>query len=197
MPVDADTRVWLVEQGRLWSRAEREAHRPQALPLPDAARQELAPFFPPATLEQARYRWVDAIANPPFREEALARGVPYKLDFTQSAGLTHNDTFLINRARVPEDTAPPVLLLLLFHELVHVVQYDVLGVDDFVRQYVEGYLDSGDYFAIPLELGAFALQAVAAMGIRFSVEDLVRRTVGLRRAALLESPSADAYLKEN
>jgi hypothetical protein len=168
-----------VEQGRIWSRTEREKHRQRTEPLPASVRERLAPFFEPEILERARYRWVPTIEHPPFRDEALARGVPDRLDYTQSAGLTHNDTILMNRERV-RGADPP--LLLFFHELVHVVQYDILDVDEFVRQYVTGYVAGGDYYAVPLELVAYALQAVADQGVRFSVEDLVRRTVGLRLA---------------
>jgi hypothetical protein len=67
--------------------------------------------------------------------------------------------------------------------MVHVVQYGVLGVDEFISQYVTGYLASGEYYTIPLELVAYALQMkwMLCPDDVFSVEDLVQRTVGLRR----------------
>ena len=71
------------------------------------------------------------------------------------AGLTFQDTFFVSQLRPIEN-----LLALIFHELVHVVQYEILGVDEFVKQYVHGLADSGyDYFKIPAEIVAYDLQA--------------------------------------
>jgi hypothetical protein len=67
--------------------------------------------------------------------------------------------------------------------MVHVVQYGMLGVDEFISLYVTGYFSSGEYYTIPLELVAYALQMrwmIDPVTV-FLVEDLVRRTVGLRR----------------
>ncbi|HKX04340.1 MAG TPA: hypothetical protein VJX71_17730 [Methylomirabilota bacterium] len=181
--VDAATRAWLIDQARQWSRTERNAHQPLAVPLPAAARPGLASFFTRATLDRARWRWVPGIDNPPWRDEAIARGVPAALDFTRLVGLTHDDTILLSRAQALGDQPPPRLL---FHELVHVVQYGVLGVDTFVAQYVDAYLAGEDYWLIPLELVAISLEAklAAAQGLAdvFSVEALVQKTVGLRLA---------------
>ena len=63
----------------------------------------------------------------------------------------------------------------LFHELVHVVQFRLLGVREFSRQYVEGFLKSGSYEGIPLEVCAYELEARFEMSARpFAVEDEVR-----------------------
>ena len=45
----------------------------------------------------------------------------------------------------------------LFHELVHVVQYRVLGWKEFARLYVRGFLERGGYEGIPLERQAYQL----------------------------------------
>jgi len=45
----------------------------------------------------------------------------------------------------------------LFHELVHVVQYRVLGLKNFARLYVLGFLEGGGYNGIPLEQQAYEL----------------------------------------
>jgi hypothetical protein len=62
---------------------------------------------------------------------------------------------------------------LLFHELVHVVQFRLLGVGDFARLYVTGFLREGSYDAIPLERCARILEERFASGARFSVEAVV------------------------
>lgn len=47
----------------------------------------------------------------------------------------------------------------LFHELVHVVQYRVLGLKRFAKLYVKGFLNGRGYYGIPLEKQAYALTA--------------------------------------
>jgi len=65
----------------------------------------------------------------------------------------------------------------LFHELVHVVQYRVLGLKRFSELYVKGFLLRGGYARIPLEQQAYALGARfdESPGIEFSVEEEVIR----------------------
>lgn len=48
---------------------------------------------------------------------------------------------------------------LLFHEVVHVLQYRLLGIEQFACQYVAGFLETRSYFEIPLERSAFDLQS--------------------------------------
>jgi hypothetical protein len=68
---------------------------------------------------------------------------------------------------------------LLFHELVHVVQYEKLGLAGFAAKYVRGLLSGGSYVAIPLEMNAYELDArfVAAPTKVFSVTDEVQRWI--------------------
>jgi hypothetical protein len=63
-------------------------------------------------------------------------------------------------------------------------QYSVLGVNEFVAQYATGLIARRDYYAIPLELVAYACQArfMDNRAQAFSVRDLVQKTVGLRHA---------------
>jgi hypothetical protein len=78
---------------------------------------------------------------------------------------------------------------LLFHELVHVVQFHLLGIDDFVARYVGGWIRNGfSYRDIPLEQDAYRLEArfAADPTDRFPVEDAVRRqlySIGRDRSA--------------
>lgn len=45
------------------------------------------------------------------------------------------------------------LLMQVFHELVHVIQYEKLGLVQFANKYVRGFLNGGSYDGIPLEMG--------------------------------------------
>ena len=56
---------------------------------------------------------------------------------------------------------------LLLRELVHVVQYERLGLKEFAANYVTGFLSGGSYEAIPLEMNAHELDdRCAAAGRR-------------------------------
>ncbi len=72
---------------------------------------------------------------------------------------------------------------LLFHELVHVVQYDKLGLGEFSARYVRGFLSGGRYEAIPLEMNAYQLDArfSAAPMNPFSVEAEVQEWIDAGR----------------
>jgi len=68
---------------------------------------------------------------------------------------------------------------LLFHELVHVVQYQKLGVAEFGAKYVRGFLKGGSYEAIPLETNAHELDSrfAATAANPFSAADEVQRWI--------------------
>jgi hypothetical protein len=65
---------------------------------------------------------------------------------------------------------------LLFHELVHVVQYENLGLEGFADKYVRGFLSGGSYDGIPLEMNAYELDGrfAAPPAKAFSVVDEVQ-----------------------
>jgi hypothetical protein len=72
---------------------------------------------------------------------------------------------------------------LLFHELVHFVQYEKLGLAEFASKYVRGFLSGGSYDGIPLEMNAYELDARFA-GVHtkaFSVSDEVQMWVRAER----------------
>jgi len=73
----------------------------------------------------------------------------------------------------------PLENALLFHELVHAVQYKHLGLMGFSERYVRGFLSGGAYEEIPLEKQAYALEAqFAANPYRpFSVEQEVENRI--------------------
>ena len=77
-------------------------------------------------------------------------GIQGLLDMSMIGAIT-----LIDVVAYPED----VDLSTLFHELVHVVQYRLLGLKRFAQLYVGGFLTSGDYERIPLECQAYELGA--------------------------------------
>jgi len=85
------------------------------------------------------------------------------------AGITFQDVIV---------HADPLQTPLLFHELVHAVQYKHLGLQGFAERYVLGFLTGGTYEEIPLEKQAYALeeQFVSDPSNSFAVEaDVLER----------------------
>jgi hypothetical protein len=65
------------------------------------------------------------------------------------AGITYKNTFFVNQNLLTES--------LHFHELVHVVQWERLGADNFLLAYGAGLIQFG-YEQSPLEKMAYRLQ---------------------------------------
>lgn len=169
---------YLIEHGRTWVQAQRDHHRPSARTLTTTEKAAFRPFFAEPILNSARVKRVPIVENPPFYADLEAIGIPTLLDFMDSEGITFVDTILISQKHHPHE---PPLLPTLFHELVHAVQYSVLGRDAFVERYVNGWAEAGqDYFENPLEKGAYQLQKryEAEPQQAFSVEEEVRRQLG-------------------
>ncbi len=146
-----------IKLGRKWIWQQRMAYREAGHPLPDEAVQKFSHYFDAELLDRVRIVRVPAIENPPFLGQfravmSLAR-VPV-LDFSSMAALTLVDTILLAESAARNDSDA-----LLFHELVHVVQYDILGLDSFVELFLTGWVNQGfNYAAIPLEMDAYELQ---------------------------------------
>jgi hypothetical protein len=161
-----------------WVESQRKAHRGLGRILTREERSALGPFFPSQTLDLARVTFVPRLENPSFYGALPQGNLPPLLDFSMASGMTFQDTIVISeRYQGGRSEWHP----LLFHELVHVVQYGNLGVKGFIATYVMGWAANGfDYYAVPLEAHAFELQrrfeADPIQG--FSVEAEVERSLG-------------------
>ncbi len=170
---------FLIQNGQGWVRAQRDLHYPTARPLSAKETAGFAGFFEAQTLDSARIKNVPVIQNPEFYSQLTALGEPMPLDFTRMSGITFEDTILISVTMTPPSTA---FAPLLFHELVHVVQYETLGLQAFVQQYIHGWAQNGfQYDNIPLERDAYELESryQAHPQQTFSVREEVRRRLGL------------------
>jgi len=119
------------------------------LPFP-----RLAKAFPHDLLERAKV--VVTTGKVPFPPLAQM-GLPElrQIEDMQMAGITYNDTFFVSHLHQTES--------LHFHELVHVVQWERLGVNDFLLAYGAGLMQFG-YIDSPLEKMAYSLQAAFDRG---------------------------------
>ena len=168
---------YLAENAGHWIESQRAQHRVHADPLPDTTLAALSGFFEKRTLDRTRIRHVPSIENPPFYQEFEEAGEAFPLDFTVWAAITFGDVILVNGEQVPGPPSHSVV----FHEMVHVVQYDELGIHEFARRYVTPFVQSRfNYMSIPLESVAFDLQGrfEERSGNSFSAEEEIRSRIG-------------------
>ena len=119
-----------------------------ATPVSHSTFVRLQDHYPDALLQRATVVVVPQIPFPPVSQIGLTEFAA--MESMPLAGVTYKDTFFV---RVGEQTDG-----LYFHELVHVVQWDRLGVDNFLLAYAIGLLQHG-YQQSPLEQMAYQLQA--------------------------------------
>lgn len=146
-------------------RAQRELYSARAVPL--GFTELWSRFFPQIDLDRIRVLQpgLERVPNPPFYPELEKLGFTDLIQFNLMAAITFDDIVVFHEPLTPQ---------LIFHELVHVVQYRLLGVDEFARLYVRGYLQSG-YQGTPLEICAYQLDGRFIMGsVGFDVEGEVR-----------------------
>ena len=176
--MDIDALIaFLIPNAQKWISFQRDLHNSHSAPLSNIEIDILQKFYLEATINRVRVKHVPRIENPPFYADLARAGVSIPLDFSQMAGITFDDTILISD--IYAHTQPRISLL--FHEIVHVVQYGLLGVGEFSKQYIQGWARNGlIYAAIPLEREAYELQGrfECTPQSTFSVEEIVEKRLG-------------------
>jgi hypothetical protein len=125
-----------------------QVHANAATPVSHSPFIRLQDHYPDTLLARARVIVVARVPFPPVSELGLTEF--RAMETMPLAGVTYNDTFFVSSGQQSAS--------LYFHELVHVVQWDHLGVDNFLLAYAIGLLQHG-YQQSPLEQMAFQLQA--------------------------------------
>ncbi len=120
---------------------QREKFQTKAEPITPDYKEALQPFFPPDLLSKTRVVRGRA-SEPTFYSQLRLLGVRNAPAFSEMAGITFEDVIV---------HVEPLTSTLLFHELVHAVQYKHLGLEGFADKYVRGFLSGGSYEQIPLE----------------------------------------------
>jgi hypothetical protein len=150
--------------------SSRTKYAPQSVPLSDAQRAAMQPYFPATVLDSTRLCVLDSkrVPNPSMYSMAKMMGIRNLPDFSEMAAITFVDVVVSHEEFTDA---------LLFHELVHVVQYAQMGVKEFAVRYVNGFIQGGSYEEIPLEKSAYALEGRYSQngGQPFSVDDEVRQ----------------------
>lgn len=172
LPILSDEQIrWVTGEVALYIDRQRATYIGRAVHLNATQRTATQPFFSTSALDSARVLVLtgERVGNPPFYPQLIQMGFqPAGLpNFTLMTAITFVDTVVSHE---------PFNDRLLFHELVHVVQYEKLGLEGFAAKYVRGFLSGGSYEAIPLERNAYELDArfAGAPTKSFSVADEVQ-----------------------
>lgn len=163
----------LIEQSHHWLWEQRELYRAKARRLTDDERLLLQDYYDRQILDTVRVATVDRISNPPFYDELTESGFPI-LDLSGSAGITFIDCVVVRR---PFQQHFPSWISILFHELVHVVQFEVLGPRKVIEAYLQAWEQNGyQYQDVPFEIQAYRLEArFKRHGPLFSVQEVVEQ----------------------
>ena len=140
-------------QVRGWIDQFLAAHADRARAVSTLGFVQLATCFPQELLVRAKVVSVERVPFPPVDQF----GLPELASMQQMSfdGITFKDTFFLQQGRASE--------ALHFHEMVHVVQWSRLGVDNFLLAYGFG-LFSFRYAESPLEQMAYRLQRDFELG---------------------------------
>lgn len=162
--------VRIVGEMAAFIKAQREAYASQAAPLSSHEQEVFKPFFSEAILKNTLFfnKAPGPLEPPDFLKELNERGVQFFLDRMEAVTLV--DVVVSHRGLEPN---------IQFHELVHAVQYQKLGLKQFANKYVRGLLSRGSYEKIPLEANAHQLEDrfVKNPAEAFSVEAEIQRWI--------------------
>jgi hypothetical protein len=133
---------------REWIETTIEEYKDKAVPVSDFEFARIKKIFPHKLLRKTKAVVVTGkIPFPPLARLGLTELV--QIENMSIAGITYKDTFFVGHLYQTES--------LFFHELVHIVQWDRLGVDDFLLAYGAGLMQFG-YEDSPFEKMAYSLQ---------------------------------------
>jgi hypothetical protein len=147
----------IVANGIEWVNAQNNLYKHLGVPLSEDLQVKFAHYFDGNLLNQVRITRVQGITNPDiidqYRPLLKLFGIPV-LDFGSMAGMAFVDLILLAEPLIPDNHES-----IIFHEMVHVLQYSLLGVDKFVEMYITGWAKQGfNINKIPLEKVANGLQ---------------------------------------
>jgi hypothetical protein len=148
----------------------RKKYAPQAVPLTDTQRSAMQPFFSAPILDLARLCILPGtrVSNPSMYAMAKMMGIRNLPDFADMAAITFVDVIVSHQEFTDA---------LLFHELVHVMQYAQMDMKEFATRFMNRFIQGGSYQEIPLEKMAHALESRFSQNAAetFSVDDEVRQ----------------------
>jgi hypothetical protein len=158
-----------------WIEQTLRAHANEARPVASFGFARLPRYFSEALLTSARVVLVDRVPKPPLASMGLARFEEFQR--ADNDGITFLDTYFVKRSMAAAER-------LHFHELIHVVQWRLLGPETFLAAYAAG-LETFGYWDSPLETMAYKAEASFTRSPEpFEAEKLVAEQLGPIRASL-------------
>lgn len=147
-----------------WISSVLDNFKAQARPVSAAGFQRLPQYYQRDVLDGAQFVIVPRLPMPPLSQMGLHEYSAFENgDF---AGITYLNTFFVKQGHQTES--------LFFHELVHVIQWSLLGPEKFLAAYAAG-LEQFSYAASPLEAMAYGAQHRFDLGKEvFDVVPLVK-----------------------
>jgi hypothetical protein len=148
-----------------WIDATLRAHAADAETVISRGFPRLPLYFSANTLTSAKVILVDRLPIPPLSSWGLTRFA----DFERGTfnGVTYLNTFFIRRNELRNESTH-------FHELIHVIQWRILGPENFLRLYADG-LERFGYRDSPLEKMAYDAEAAFTANATFNAEEMVAR----------------------
>jgi hypothetical protein len=144
----------LVAEAVAWMQQQRNKYRPLSNPLSEPEKIQLRPFFPTEIVDGLRIKDVSqagaTIPYPPFYERVRAGGSRVVPDAAHMTAIPFVDVGLFNRQPT---------LRTVFHTLVHVTQFSVLGLESVMKGYFKALNESGLWMVVPYEEQAYTLDA--------------------------------------
>jgi len=147
-----------------WIHRILEAHKKNAKSVASVGFARLPLYFSHELLRHAKLVAVDRPPMAPLSALGLTQFVSFERgDYD---GVVYFDTLFLKRGRVADES-------LYFHELIHLVQWRLLGPERFLAAYADG-LETFGYRNSPLEAMAYDAEAAFAQSTQiFDAEKLV------------------------
>jgi hypothetical protein len=135
---------------QVWIQNTLAFYEKNAQPIASMHFVRLPLYFDHSLLETAKFIAVDQLPMPPLSAMGLSRFAAF--EHGNFNGVTYLDRYFIKRTLVTEEA-------LHFHELIHVIQWRLLGPEGFLAAYANG-LDEYGYENSPLEKMAYDAEAL-------------------------------------
>ena len=132
-----------------WLRTTLAAHEGAAQTVASRGFLRLPLYFTAETLASTKVILIDRLPFPPLSSWGLTRFADFERGNLE--GITYLDTFFLGRIHSRNEAMH-------FHELIHVIQWRILGPERFVHSYADG-LEHFGYRQSPLEVMAYDAEA--------------------------------------
>jgi hypothetical protein len=159
--------LMLLPRARRWVRRLLDEHRDARRPVSSFGFQRLDSCWPRERLDASYVVLVEQCPMPTEADLGMEGVVAFEPQRTR--GITYLNTFFIRRDAADNES-------LFFHEMVHVAQWQRLGLNRFLGLYALGLLQAG-YRDSPLEQMAYDMQKRFDAGDTFDAEaDTIHQT---------------------